>query len=312
MFGRGLFLFILLLTSTGIFAQSSEDNMIQIGSGAMQTDQTMEALIEVKTNFVIDQSRNSYFVLVRMNADGSISKNEFKYIDLEMRALGFGGQASDELGIFKAYLEGTLLNFHYQRNVSIDLDKMYTLNLLGVRVGGEVKFTENIKLMGEAAVDFAGVALSSQRSSDLARMTSTGLHSNSSFHAELSLLLYNRFKITAGVMGTNISANGYEYKTGREICETVEDGYGWTDDDGDYHWIKTGQHQECHDEVLTNYQEHWSTKSTYFGFMAQITKRLSVFGKAQYAIFKMDDETGVMSNSSKNQWQFMFGAVYKF
>lgn len=303
---------LLILICFNVFAQDSQENTLQIGAGALQNDKTMEALIQVKTNFVIDSGANSYFVLIRMNADGSIAKNEFNYIDFEMRALGFGGQVSDDLGIFKAYLEGTLLNYHYQRNIQIDMEKMYTLNLLGIRFGGEVKFTENIKLLAETALDFAGVALSSQRASDLAKMTSSGLNTTSAFRAELSLLLYNRFKLTAGVKAQSISANGYTYDTGRDICNTVEDGYGWTDDDGDYHWIKTGEHTECHDEILTHYQEFWDSKTTYFSFMAQITKRLSLFGKAQYSIFKMSDETGSFSSGNTGKWSYMFGAVYKF
>ncbi|MFZ4715759.1 MAG: hypothetical protein ACOYL6_18695 [Bacteriovoracaceae bacterium] len=301
-----------LFLSTGAFAQATDGNLIEIGAGGTSAnDGTIEALIQVKGNLIHQYSKNGYFIIVRIKADGSISGKDFSYVDMEMHALGVGGQWEDDLGVFSGFVEGSLLNINYQRNLALDMDHMMTLNLVGLRIGASVQITDNIKIMAEASMDLASVALSSKRSSDLMSMTKAGLNDGEHFKAELAVILAKKIKIAVGVSSQNISANGYEYKTGTQTCNEVSEGYWSTDYYGNDQWVSTGSHTECTDDTATNYQESWKSRSTYVMVMAQLTKHLSIFAKANYSVFEMTDETLVMANSQAQGWRFMFGVVYQ-
>lgn len=287
-------------------AQSTSDvdlengQLLEIGGGSVTSKNTIEALIRVNTNVTYDRYDGSYYVLVRMNADGSISKNNLNYVDFELHALGAGFNV--EGTYLNTFVEGTLLNINYQRNVSINMNDQLLISLVGIRGGATLEVHEDLKILAESAVDFVALGVSSKRVSDSATLSSQGSSGGLAYRVQLAVELMKRFRIAAGVEGSIVSGKGTTYNTGAVVCNTYYDYW--------YSGYYYSNYSYCYDQTATDYAQTFTTRSSYLSVSAQITERLKAFGKVAYNVYTIKDVSREIENSQNYGWNFLFGVTY--
>jgi hypothetical protein len=301
---RSLFVFLALAMSLSAFSQSNDLGLdrpvITIGGGAMSTDNTVEALIKVDATVTGGASdEGGYFVLVRMKTDTAISSGKFNYVDIEIQALG-GGFQTDPNDQFGAWIEASLFNFSYQRNIAITNQQSYRLSLFAMRIGGHAEITENVKVLLKMGFEIGSTLF------DVAKTDNTGISDDSwgsrsadGTQIELSLELFKRMRITVGQKTDSFYALGEEVYSHTECYDTY-------DEDGWY----TGT--DCDDIYYTDYDEFWKVKKKYVEVSYKINRRLSLFFEASYNIMYLKDETGFFQDSEVGMWQMLFGISFTF
>ncbi|MFZ4714295.1 MAG: hypothetical protein ACOYL6_11300 [Bacteriovoracaceae bacterium] len=300
-----------LLVSGSALAQSKSDvisndgNSIEVGAAALSNgNQGMEAILHISTNVTSEGNKSDgYYVIVRMQADGSITEGNFSYVDLSMNALGWG-IATDE-AVYNGFIEATLLNINYKRNLAIDLDHQMTISLVGIRLGGSVEVTDNVKILAETALDFASLGMSSKRASDAASLSHEGYNAGVNARISVAVEMFKKVRIELGIKGSTVAGKGVQYYTGTVTCNTYTDGY--YDSWGYYH---SSTQTRCYNDTAIDYQQTWKQKELYLSFVAKITENLKAFGKASYNVYSVSDRTATVANSSNNGWMFMIGASY--
>lgn len=303
---KKLWLTLLALSLTQYtLAQSKSDveaedgQLIEIGAGvSSQRGNTVDALIKVSTNVTSDTSYGAYYVLVRMNADGTISAGNLNYVDFELHALG-AGISTDNVAL-NGFLEATLLNINYQKNLSINLQDQLLVSLVGIRGGATLEVHEDLKVLAESAVDFVALGVSSKRASDAASLAPN--RSGLAYRVQIAVELMKKFRIAAGVEGSITQGKGTTSKTGAVVCDTYYDYYSY----GYYYSTYT----YCYDVTQTNYAQTFTSRSAYLSVAAQITDRLKAFGKVAYNVYSIKDYSQEVQSSHDASWMFMFGLSY--
>ncbi len=299
---QSVFASALLLISSLTWAQ------VEIGIGANASNEAVTALFRVDAQYEIaggEYAPSTHFIVARIKANGSIESGDFNYIDVEVTGPGVAGRWGNEL--VQGYIEGNLVNYKFKRDIALDMGHHLSINLIGLGGGFSVTPVKNLKLFLNVAVDFLTLSMASQRASDGMAMYRQGKESGSNGAFELGVVIADKIRIAFGQRSHDFRTNGYEYDTGRESCS--EDGYWEEDIWGDSYWVSEGT-VSCYPVMETNYQEYWQHKETYVEIKAQLTKRLSVFSRASYSIYRVADETGSFQGSENASWKFLFGVSY--
>lgn len=274
--------------------------VITIGGGAMSSENTVEALIKVDATITSGaDDEGGYFILVRMKTDAAVNSGEFKYVDIEVQALGGGFQTAPN-DRFGAFIEASLLNLSYQRNIAITNQQSYRLSLFGMRIGSHAEINENVKFLLKMGFEVGSTLFDVAKTNGSGISDdSWGLRSADGTHIEASLELFKRLRITVGQKTNAFYALGEEYYSHTECYDTYDED-GWYDG------------QVCDDVYYTDYDEFWKVKKKYIEVSYKINRRLSVFFEAGYNIMYLKDETGFFQDSKVGMWQMLFGISFTF
>lgn len=291
---------LLVLMTQVSFAQVK--NRVELGLGGLKTASYIDYLVQVTNTFTAgeESGQEDFFIMIKVNADAAFSKKELTYMDFSFEVVPSADVYDD--GQTRLYAGYNLVTFKQQKNIDIDQSNQYLLSLVGFRFGGHHKFEESdVKLFGQVSVDLLSVLFDSKRHSDGVALSGKeyGSRMASSINAFLGVDFKEKLRIVMGADIMKTQALGYEVDTGLESCTPVYDEYGY------YLW------HDCVPITEFVYDEEWISSKLHLQATYNITKAISVFGRASYNIFKMNDYTEYFPSSYNSQWQFMIGAKVK-
>lgn len=300
------FLFRSLIFSLVVFfisqsAFSQVKNRLELGAGVMKSREYIDFLVKVKNNatFGEESGEEDFFMVIKVSADAAMNSKLLSYLDFSFEIAPSMDLYDDEQK--RLYLGYNLVTFKQQKNIDLDQQNQYQLSLLGFRIGGHVDLNEDkLKLFGQLSIDLLSVIFDAQRSSDDIGLSGKeyGKRNASGINGFIGLDIKEKVRVVLGgdVMLTN--ALGYDVATGDVSCTDYYDDFG--------NYLSS----DCTDITQTVYDERWVSSKLYAEVSVNMTKSLSIFGRASYNVFKMTDDTGFFPSSKNSQWQFMLGAKY--
>jgi hypothetical protein len=289
---------LFLITQTS-FAQVK--NRLELGAGGMKSAEYVDFLVKVSNRLTIgeESGEEDFFIIVKVSADAAMNSKLLSYLDFSFEVAPSVDLYDDEQT--RIYLGYNLVSFKHQKNIDIDQAYQYQLSVVGFRAGGHHEFDESkIKLFGQVSVDLLSVVFDAKRASDGVALSGKeyGKRQSSGINAFMGVDIKERVRIVLGGELMKTKALGYEVATGGETCTD------YYDDFGDY------LYSDCVSNSEFVYDESWMSGKLYAEATVNITKSLSVFGRASYNVFRMNDVTEYFPSSSNAQWQFMLGAKY--
>lgn len=287
------------------FAQTAgldDDNMIQIGGGAMSSPKSIEALFRVNGSAKISLDGDDdapYFIVARINMDMTAGNGGVPFIDLQFESIGY--EMGDDDMFSKNFVSFSLLNLNLQKDLAINNELSYRITFLGIKAGAEGYLSEDVKIAVKGALDLLGFALS-ERASDGSRTDGAGGYGLS---GEIGFTFLERYHVAFGEKFGATFSDGISYVNGVE-CDTYYhnnygNGYG-------YGYSST----YCHDRVVTDYRQHRYTSRTYLNLAADLAKNLQAFGQVSYNVYKVKDRTGKVAASTDSALELKLGVAYKF
>ncbi|HTL13175.1 MAG TPA: hypothetical protein VL588_11845 [Bdellovibrionota bacterium] len=286
--------FLSVAIATLALAQSAQatvtaPNMIEVGAGAAASTQgSIEALFRVNAQGAVDQGGGQSFILAKITGDAAFGSDGLTYVDMEFESLGWHwGDQND-------YVDAHVLGVNVQRNVNINNDVTARFTLLGLRGGFSDQLSPDVKLILDGAIDLLSLSYT-KRVSDGADLLGWG----AGLQGEAGVELFDRVRITLGEkLGTTLGSPEQVYAGVR--CDTYGDGYNAT--------------TICQDDYVTKWNDVRVNSSTYLSIIGQLTKSLSLFGRASYNLYSVSDQTAGSGTppSTNGEFQFVLGATYKF
>lgn len=287
------------------FDLNDDDAMIQIGVGAMNSDKTVDVLLRVEGNAIVNNG-SSYYVIARVKSDVATNGKALDYVDIQFNGLGFGISEKDLFS--KGFIDITFLNFNYSKNVAINQNNMARITFIGLRGGYENKVTDDLAFLIKGSVDLLGFGLS-DRINETQNGRTDGIASGASIEAGFKFL--ERYKITFSHTRNVVQSDPVQYYNGTS-CSTYyyDDCYDPYYGYGAYcgGWAQT----TCGPNYSTRYTQQRTSSSTALNITADISKNFQAFGQVAYNVYKVRAELGQTVESRNDAIQFKFGAVYKF
>lgn len=276
-------------------------NRLELGVGGMKSAEYIDFLVKVKNTLTVgeESGNEEFFVMVKVSADAALGGKQLSYLDFSFEVAPSVDLYDDEQT--RVYLGYNLLTFKHQKNLDVDQANQYHLSLVGFRAGGHHEFEESkLKVFGQISVDLLSVVFDAKRSSDGVALSGKeyGKRSSSGINAFLGLDIKEKVRIVLGADVMHTKALGYDVATGEVSCTDYYDDWGYY------------LYSDCYDITESVYDEKWYSSKLYAEVNVNITKSLSVFGRATYNVFRMTDDTEYFPSSTNRQWQFMLGAKY--
>lgn len=289
----------LFLVTQTTFAQVK--NRLELGVGGMKSAEYVDFLVKVSNRVTVgeESGEEDVFIMVKVSADAAMNSKLLSYLDFSFEVAPSVDLYDDEQT--RVYLGYNLVTFKHQKNIDIDQANQYQLSIVGFRAGAHHEFTEaKIRLFGQVSVDLLSVVFDAKRSSDGVALSGKeyGKRKSSGINAFIGLDIKERVRIVLGGDLMQTKALGYDVATGQQNCTDYVDEFGY--------YLYT----DCVDKTKAVYDETWMSGKLYAEATVNITKSLSVFGRASYNVFRMNDFTEYFPSSSNAQWQFMLGAKY--
>ena len=288
----------LFLVTQSSFAQVK--NRLELGTGGMKSAEYVDLLVKVSNRLTIgeESGEEDFFIMVKVSADAAMNSQLLSYLDFSFELVPSLDIYDDEQT--RIYLGYNLVSFKQQKNIDIDQAYHYQLSVVGFRAGGHHEFNESqVKLFGQVSVDLLSVVFDAKRASDGVALSGKeyGQRNSTGINAFLGLDIKEKVRIVLGGDVTETKALGNEVPTGDISCTDYYDDFGYL-------------YSDCYDITTTIYDEGWLSSKMYAEASVNITKSLSVFGRASYNVFRMNDATQYFPSSSNSRWQFMLGAKY--
>ncbi|MBI2606170.1 MAG: hypothetical protein HYW49_08835 [Deltaproteobacteria bacterium] len=286
------------------FAQTAgdDDNMIQIGGGAMNGPKAIEALFRVNgsSKIPLDGDNDApYFIVARINMDMTAGSGGVPFIDLQFDGIGYETGNDDMFS--KNFVSFSLLNLDLQKDLAINNELSYRISFIGIKAGAEGYLSEDAKIAIKGALDLLGFALS-ERASDGSRTDGAGGYGLS---GEIGFKFFEKYHVAFGEKFGATFSDGIQYVDGIE-CHTSYNHYG--NGYSGYGYSST----YCKDRIVTDYRQHRYTSRTYLNLAADLTKNLQAFGQVSYNVYKVRDRTGKVAASTNSALAFKLGVAYKF
>lgn len=313
---KALFLLMAMFLGANAWSQeagstqgdSNWRNRLEIGAGAVKTD-LVDVLVKIQANSTLTrggESGGAYIVLVRFKGEGGINaETSPAYMDIDAELVGFGLDSGKD-SLVRAFGDITLLNFNFERNLSVNQAYHYNLSVLGFRAGAVTNFdNDQIQLFAQASFDFVGVAFDAKRAADGVALSPSSFGTRDSYAVAFETgvnLFKHRVRLAFGGKVLTTRALGESYFDGTYTCTTYE-----------YYDEYTGQYyytDECDPNYSTYYAERWKSKKYYVDLSVRVTKALRVFGRAGVQTFALEDDTGYFPNSNNSAWTYQVGVSY--
>ncbi len=294
---------LLVILSTSVFAQYTP--RVDVGLGLQQVGDSVDVL--VKSSGYLYSGKGGYFekyYILTFKGEGAINSDQLTSVKLEVSLLK-GDYIHDSVGSTKGYLGFSFLDYKYTKNIDIDEGGTHTLNVVGIRAGGETSLdgTGNIKLFAKAALSFGGIFQKATRISDGQGLSGEGASGAISYNIEAGLKAKvfkdKLFTASVGINGHSALGKGEWYYT-HTVCNEYYDDYY------DEFYIT------CNDQYAVDYDEFHSFRETFLNLSLQISNRATIFAKVARRSFSVTDQTGVISESKNSATYYQVGARYKF
>jgi len=301
--------------SVSLFAQySPAPNTKELGLGLRKVGDRVEVLFRVKSH-AFNRSVNydtSKIYLITFEVEGSLDGTSLPYLSVNASLADYGIDLSSDR--FQSEFGISLLNLNYKRDIHIDVDQMYQLNVVGLRYDAsvEVGSKKNIRIFAHAASSFLGVLFGAQdtlsgldinqNSADL------GATDSRSYNLELGVELQRKYKISVGVQGQTMKTLGETYYS-YPYCpfnnfNTIQDQpFQFSEPD-----------LYCYGNGQVNYNQIWSYQERFLKVVIDLFKNenssTSLYAKYARRTYELE---GLESSSVKNSRNYVeVGAVHKF
>ncbi len=296
-----LSLFVIL--STSVFAQYTP--RVDVGLGLQKVGDSVDVL--VKSSGYLHKGSGSYFekyYILTFKGEGALNSGELTSVKLEVSLIK-GDIIHDNVGSSKSYAGFSFLDYKYSKNIDINEGGTHTLNIVGIRAGGETSLdgTGNIKLFAKAALSFGGIFQKATRISDGQGMSGRGINSALSYNIEAGLKakVFKDKLLTAtiGMNGHTALGNGEWIYSHTECSEYYDEYY-------DEFYVA------CDDKYSLDFDEFHRFKEMFVSLSMQISSRATIFAKAAKRSFSVKDQTGVIPGSKNSAAYYQIGVKYRF
>ncbi len=314
---------LMIVMSMSLLAQyTPKENENEFGLGLRKVGDKVEVLYRVKSNAfstsVNEETARIY--LLTFEVEGSFDGSIAPYLSVNASLADFGIDVSSDR--FKSEFKVNLLSLDYKRDINIDIDRMYQVNMIGLKYSASVELgsKRNVKLFATAGTSFLGVLFGAkdrlgqldinQKTQDL------GLTDSRSYHAELGVEIESKYKISVGIQGQRMQTLGESYLS-HEQC-FYYNGQNDFDDFGDQFGVSQFQYAPpglyCNDVYGVDYKQFWSYQERFLKVVVNLFKNdnssTSIYAKYARRTYEFDSSAGTSSKSSRNY--FEVGAIYKF
>jgi len=298
-----LLLSMLVMFSLSSFAQYTPK--VDVGLGLQKVGDSVDVLI--KSSGYLHAGNGQYFekyYLMTFKGEGALNSGDLTSVKLEV-SLFKGDVIHNNSGNSKSYAGFSFFDYKYTRNIDINEGGTHTLNIIGMRAGGETSLdgTGNVKLFAKAALSFGGIFQKSTRISDGQGMSGRGMNSALSYNLEAGLKakVFKDKLLTAtiGMNGHTALGNG-EWVYSHTECNEYYDAYY------DEFFIA------CDDRYSIDFDEFHRFKELFVSLSMQVSNRATVFAKAARRTFSVKDQTGVITGSKNSAAYYQIGVQYKF
>ncbi len=275
-------------------ARAADDSMFNIGVGAgvaqLGDSIPLEALFRVDLVARGGNSFDSRFVIVRTSGEMTAGTEGVRYVDFSFDLAEWKAGASDMWGSV------TAIGVDVQRNVPINQELNVRVSFLGLK--GKIDFNpgDDAVVYVKGAADLLAMGY---MSSAYDRSEASGY--SSGFDVELGVKILKKIRI----------ALGEDFQALLAKPRRVYAGYGcdsntYYDDYGSYTTTS------CGDQYDTVYDEARTLSSTRLSVVADLTQNLQLFGRANYVVYSVRDDSGENPNTTDSGFQFFLGVNGKF
>lgn len=284
----------LVAAGTGSPAMAGDSSMFDIGVGAgaayLGDDVPLEALFRVDLVVRGNSTFDSKFVIMRTDGEMTVGTEGVRYVDLNFDVAEWKVGAPDMWGSF------TAVGVDVERNVPLNQDLSVRVSFLGLK--GKIDFNpgDDAVVYVKGAADLLALGY---MSSHYENSAASGY--NTAFDLELGVKILKKVRISVGEDFQALLAKPRRVYSGYG-CDTDV----YYDDYGSYTYT------ECGDQYETVYDERRTVSNTRLSVVADITKNLQFFGRANYLIYSVRDNTGDNPNTTDSGFQFFLGLNGKF
>jgi len=271
--------------------------MIEVGGGAahLGDSTSIEALIRVRAEIGSDTSfiSGDRFILVRVNADGTVGLDGVRFIDIDFETLGYEWKGHNEFTMAGL----SVINGSLDRNLPINNAMTVSLNFLGIKGGFGGHLTPEIEGYLRGAINLLGIAYSERLADGQAN---TG--SSSGLQIEAGLQILKKFRIAIGHEVKSVNNDPFTYETGGYSCDTYYS-------DNDYY---SSSYTSCSPDTNTVYLERRVLNDTSLTLVAELTRNLQLFGEVHYNIYSVISDTGEFNSTRDSALQLFLGVAGRF
>lgn len=309
--------------SIGLFAQYTPNvDTKELGLGLRKVGDKVDVLFRVKSN-AFNRSVNydtSRIYIITFEVEGSTDGNSLPYLSVNASLANYGIDISADR--FKSEFGVSLLNVDYKRDINIDIDQMYQLNVLGVNYSAsvEVGSKRNVRLFAHAASSFLGVLFGAEDSLgnlDINQNTEDlGLNGSRSYNVELGVEIEKKYKISVGVNGQRMQTLGESYFS-HEQC-FYNNGSNSNFNNFNNNQFQNGQYfppgYYCTDVYGVDYKQFWSYQERFLKVVVNLFENenssTSIYAKYAKRTYEYQ---GVESSSAKtSRTHVEVGVIHKF
>ena len=284
----------LVAAGSGSLATAGDRSMFDIGVGAgaayLGDEIPLEALFRVDLVVRGSSTFDSKFVIMRTDGEMTLGSEGVRYVDLNFDLAEWKVGAPDMWGSF------TAVGVDVERNVPLNQELSVRVSFLGLK--GKIDFNpgDDAVVYVKGAADLLALGY---MSSHYENSTSSGY--TTAFDLELGVKILKKVRISVGEDFQALLAKPRQVYAGYG-CDTDV----YYDDYGSYSYT------ECGDQYETVYDEKRIVSNTRLSVVADITKNLQIFGRANYLIYSVRDNAGDNPNTTDSGFQFFLGLNGKF
>ena len=287
----------LVVTACSIAAvntHAADNSMFDIGVGAgvaqLGDSVPLEALFRVDLVARGGNAFDSRFVIVRTNGEMTAGTEGVRYVDFSFDL------AEWKVGSPEMWGSATAIAVDVQRNIPINQELNVRVSFLGLK--GKIDFNPGddavVYVKGAADLLAMGYMSSAYEKSDASGYSS-------GFDVELGVKILKKVRIAIGEDFQALLAKPRKVYSGYGCDSTT-----YYDDYGSYTTTS------CGDQYDTVYDETRTLSNARLSIVADLTKNLQLFGRGNYVVYSVRDDSGEHPNTTDSGFQFFLGVSGKF
>jgi len=236
------------------------------------------------------RSLGQQFVLVRTNGEFTVGTEGVRYVDFNFDL------AEWRAGSPEAWGSVTAVGVDVNRNIPVNQELSVRLSFLGLKGKVDINPGDDAVLYIKGAADLLAFGY---MSSAFEQSRSDGY--SSGFDLELGVRILKKVRISVGEDFQALLAKPRQVYAGIACnTDTYYDDYG------------SVSYTQCGDDYDTVYDELRIASSTRLSIVADLNRHLQLFGRANYVVYSVTDDTGVNPNTRDSAFQFFLGLTGKF
>jgi hypothetical protein len=271
-------------------AGSIFDVGVGVGAANLGDQVPVEAIFRADLVATGGRVLGSRFVVVRTNGEFTLGEEGVRYVDFNFDL------AEWQMGSPDAWGSLTAVSLDVDRNIPLNQDLAVRLSFLGLK--GKVDFNpgDDVEVYIKGAADILALGYMSS-----AYEESRASGYNTGFDLELGVRILKKVRIAIGQEFQALFSKPRSVYAGIE-CSTNT----YYDEYGSYSYTK------CGDAYRSVFDEVRMVSNTRLSILADLTRNLQLFGRANYIIYSVRDDTGMNPNTTDSGFQFFLGLNAKF